>query len=48
MMTDAHENTDTDRKAWKAPQVRAVIPSQRTAGGAFDLNDQDDAFYTAS
>jgi hypothetical protein len=48
MTTETRKNTGTDRKAWKAPQVRAVIPSRRTAGGPFNLNDQDDTFYSTS
>jgi len=48
MTTDAHENTGTDRKAWKAPEVREVSPAKRTRGGSSFVNDQEDAWYTVS
>ena len=37
-----------DRKDWHAPQLRAVVPGKRTAGGPFNINDQDDPFYSLS
>jgi len=48
MTTDAHERTGTDRKAWKKPGVREIVPARKTAGGIGDLNDQDDTWYTVS
>jgi len=48
MASDKNENGHTNRKAWTKPEVRSVIPGKRTAGGPFDVNDQDDAFYSLS
>lgn len=48
MTTETREDITLDRKAWKAPEVRAVIPSKRTAGGPFAMNDQEDLFYSGS
>ncbi len=47
MPDDTRTDID-DRKEWKAPELRATLPARRTAGGPFDLNDQDDAFYSTS
>lgn len=33
------------RKAWSKPEIRAVITVDRTRGGAFNTEDQDDLFY---
>lgn len=47
-MTETSKRPTSERKAWKAPTLRGVVPTKRTAGGPFNLNDQDDAFYSAS
>jgi hypothetical protein len=45
-MEENHERgTVPVRQPWTTPAVRTVIPVDRTRGGAFDLNDQDDLFY---
>jgi hypothetical protein len=48
MAVDPSHDNNKDRKAWATPEVRSVIPGKRTAGGPFDVNDQDDAFYSSS
>ncbi|HVH49382.1 MAG TPA: hypothetical protein VM760_05830 [Sphingomicrobium sp.] len=48
MSTDGRTDLNTDRKDWKAPELRSVVPLRRTAGGIGDLNDQDTVFYNAS
>lgn len=48
MTTETCEDITPERKAWKAPEVRAIIPSKRTAGGPFGMNDQEDSFYSVS
>lgn len=35
-------------KAWAKPEIRAVVPVDRTRGGAFNKEDQDDIFYKVS
>jgi hypothetical protein len=40
--------SNESRKVWKKPEIREVSPAQKTAGGAGDLNDQDDIWYTLS
>lgn len=40
--------TQAQRKEWKKPELRTVVPAARTRGGAFGQNDQDDAFYDPS
>jgi len=40
--------TRTPRKDWRKPELRSVIPAERTRGGGGDAEDQDDTFYDAS
>jgi hypothetical protein len=48
IMTLEKQDQSGDRKQWKAPKLRSVVPARRTAGGPFDPGDQDDAFYSTS
>jgi hypothetical protein len=48
MTRGTKNDTTRNRKVWKTPEIRSTIPSQRTRGGPFDVNDQDDAFYSSS
>ena len=41
-------NDAQGRKAWSKPEIRAVVPVDRTRGGAFLKEDQDDIFYKVS
>ena len=35
------------RMEWSTPEIRAIVPVERTRGGAFDVNDQDDFWYVS-
>lgn len=37
-----------ERKDWRTPAVRSVIPSRRTAGGPISNGFQEDAVYSLS
>jgi len=48
MTADRLSDLNTDRKDWKAPELRSIVPLRRTAGGIGNVNDQDTVFYNAS
>lgn len=48
-MNKQNEKQGTDqRRQWKQPTLRSVVPATRTRGGGGNANDQDDIFYDAS
>jgi hypothetical protein len=47
-MSDTPHSISSQRKSWNKPVLRAVIPTRRTAGGAFGAQGQDNAFYNVS
>ncbi len=38
----------TERREWKTPEVRSVIPARRTQGGIFQGRFVENPFYTVS
>ena len=48
MSNGQREKNAANRKVWKAPVLRAIVPAKRTAGGPFGGDDQESLFYSVS